>query len=92
MGKKEAASQALEGTFDVNALRELMNGTKTADIVAALANSLESGWKLDAATAWIRIGRPVVDPPSNVSVIPTRRPRQHSANLRSRSSPALFDS
>jgi hypothetical protein len=52
MGEKEAASQALEGTFDTNALRAMMNGGQNDDIVAALANQLESGQKMDARAAW----------------------------------------
>jgi hypothetical protein len=93
MGEKEAASQALEGTFDVNALRGLMNGCENDDIVAALANSLESGRKLDAQAAWTRIGRPVIEDPTNVTAFPVRHPRQLSANLRSRLrvQPTLFD-
>ncbi|MEI6232654.1 MAG: hypothetical protein WCT04_06355, partial [Planctomycetota bacterium] len=51
MGEKEAASQALEGTFDTNALRAMMNGGKDDDIIAALANRLESG-QVDAKAAW----------------------------------------
>ena len=52
MGEKEAASQALEGTFDTNALRAMMNGGESDDIIAALANSLETGKKVDAKAAW----------------------------------------
>jgi hypothetical protein len=52
MGEKEAASQALEGVFDTNALRAMMNGAENDDIVAALANSLESECTRDAKTAW----------------------------------------
>ncbi len=52
MGEKEAASQALEGTFDTNALRAMMNGGKDDDIIAALANHLEVGQKVDARAAW----------------------------------------
>ena len=52
MGEKEAASQALEGTFDTNALRAMMNGGANDDIIAALANRLETGQKIDAKAAW----------------------------------------
>ena len=53
MGEKEAASQALEGVFDTNALRAMMNGGEDSDILTALANTLEAGKKtLDAKAAW----------------------------------------
>ena len=52
MGEKEAASQALEGTFDSNALRAMMNGGDSDDIIAALASTLETGKKVDARTVW----------------------------------------
>jgi hypothetical protein len=52
MGEKEAASQALEGTFDTNALRAMMNGSEDADILTALAATLETGKKVDARAAW----------------------------------------
>ena len=52
MGEKEAASQALEGTFDTNALRAMMNGGQNDDIIAALATQLENGKKVDARKAW----------------------------------------
>ena len=52
MGEKEAASQALEGTFDTNALRAMMNGGTNDDIIAALATQLENGKKVDAQKAW----------------------------------------
>ena len=52
MGEKEAASQALEGTFDTNALRAMMNGAESDDILAALATTLEAGKKIDARAAW----------------------------------------
>ena len=52
MGEKEAASQALEGTFDTNALRAMMNGGENDDILAALATTLEAGKKIDARAAW----------------------------------------
>ena len=51
MGEKESASLALEGVFDANALRAMMNGGKCDDIMAALANSLDST-KLNAEAAW----------------------------------------
>jgi hypothetical protein len=51
MGEKEAASQALEGVFDTGALRAMMNGGESDDILAALATTLEAG-KKDARAAW----------------------------------------
>ena len=62
MGEKEAASQALEGTFDTNALRAMMNGGKDDDIIAALANRLEAGQKVDARAAWRVEPKPVRKP------------------------------
>ena len=52
MGEKEAASQALEGVFDCHALQAMMNGGKNDDILAALANSLDDGTKINAEAAW----------------------------------------
>lgn len=52
MGEKEAASQALEGVFDTNALRAMMNGGENDDILAALANSLEGDQGANAKAAW----------------------------------------
>lgn len=52
MGEKEAVSQALEGVFDTNAQRAMMNGGQKDDIISALANRLESGQKMDARAAW----------------------------------------
>ncbi|MEI6232898.1 MAG: DEAD/DEAH box helicase [Planctomycetota bacterium] len=67
MGEKEAASQALEGTFDTNALRAMMNGGESDDIVAALANSLEAGKKIDARAAWKNVEtKPVISTPKLV--------------------------
>jgi len=40
MGEKEAASQALEGVFDTRALKAMMNGGESDDILAALAKNL----------------------------------------------------
>ena len=69
MGEKEAASQALEGTFDTNALRAMMNGGKDTDILAALANTLDTGKKVDARAAWMpAVAQPVVQP-----IAPTKR-------------------
>ena len=63
MGEKEAASQALEGTFDTNALRAMMNGGKDTDILAALANTLDTGKKVDARSAWKpTVAKPIVQP------------------------------
>ncbi len=52
MGEKEAASQALEGTFDTNALRAMMNGGENDDIIAALASTLDTGKKVNAQAVW----------------------------------------
>jgi hypothetical protein len=41
MAEKEAASQALEGTFDSRALRVLMNGGEDDDVLSALAHSMD---------------------------------------------------
>jgi hypothetical protein len=51
LADKESASQALEGTFDTNALRAMMNGGET-DILSTLATQLDSGKKIDARAAW----------------------------------------
>jgi SNF2 family DNA or RNA helicase len=56
MGEKEAASQMLEGVFDCEALRALMNGSEDDDIMAALANSL--GKEIDAKAAWSKVREP----------------------------------
>lgn len=53
MGEKEAASQALEGTFDVAALKNMMNGGQNDDIMAALANRL--GSRGSAKAAWAKM-------------------------------------
>lgn len=55
MGEKEAASQALEGTFDTRALRAMMNGGKDDDILSALANSLDQH---SAKAAWAGLVEP----------------------------------
>ena len=52
MGEKEASSQALEGVFDVNALRGMMNGGESDDVMAALAKCLEPGAQSNAEAAW----------------------------------------
>ena len=70
MGEKEAASQALEGVFDCNALRAMMNGGKDDDIMAALANSLDNGKGLDAKAAW-----KTPAPAESLSVIQQRKRR-----------------
>jgi hypothetical protein len=62
MGEKEAASQALEGTFDTNALRAMMNGGENDDIIAALASTLDTGKKIDARAAWKVESKPVRKP------------------------------
>ncbi len=75
MGEKEAASQALEGTFDTNALRAMMNGGESDDIVAALANSLEAGKKIDARAAWKNVEtKPAVSTPKVVKRKIVERP------------------
>lgn len=61
MGEKEAASQALEGTFDTRALKALMNGGENDDIMSALANNLAGK---DAKKAWAAINRPFVPAPA----------------------------
>ncbi len=53
MGEKEAASQALEGTFDVTALKSMMNGGQNDDIMAALASRLEN--RGSAKAAWAKM-------------------------------------
>ena len=65
MGEKEAASQALEGTFDTNALRQMMNGGENDDILAALATTLEAGKKIDARAAW-NVPKPKNQPKSPI--------------------------
>jgi hypothetical protein len=73
MGEKEAASQALEGTFDTNALRAMMNGGKDTDILAALASTLEAG-KLDAKTAWKAVDpKPIITPKRPVKRAPIEK-------------------
>src|SRR6185295_2030046 len=69
MGEKEAASQALEGVFDTNALRAMMNGGQNDDIIAALANTLESGQKIDAKAAWKNTApKPALKPPHRIKL------------------------
>ena len=60
MGEKEAASQALEGTFDIKGLSVLMNGGENDDILAALAQNL--GGNADATKAWAALN-PIKAPP-----------------------------
>ena len=61
MGEKEAASQALEGVFDTNALRAIMNGGENDDIISALATTLDAGKKMDAQAAWKSVeAKPIV--------------------------------
>jgi len=52
MGEKESASQALEGTFDVDALKNMMNGGENDDIMAALAHSIG---RSDVKSAWAKV-------------------------------------
>jgi hypothetical protein len=54
MGEKTAASEMLEGQFDSEGLRALMNGTDNDDILAALANNLEAKEK-DARKSWAKV-------------------------------------
>jgi hypothetical protein len=61
MGEKEAAAQSLEGRFDCDALRTMMNGGANDDIVAALANSLER--KISAQAAWKKMDKATVVKP-----------------------------
>lgn len=73
MGEKEAASQALEGTFDTRALRAMMNGGKDDDIVSALANSLEK--RVDATASWAKVQEgPANFPQAPQSAAPPIRP------------------
>jgi len=55
MGEKEAASQALEGTFDTAALKALMNGGESPDILSALAHAIER--PVDPAKTWAKVDR-----------------------------------
>ncbi len=85
MGEKEAASQALEGTFDTNALRAMMNGGESDDIIAALASTLETGKKVDARAAWKpAVAQPVVSPPSRQLPRPNGRPYRGPLRLQKR--------
>ncbi|MEI6236386.1 MAG: hypothetical protein WCT04_25300 [Planctomycetota bacterium] len=88
MGEKEAASQALEGTFDTNALRAMMNGGESDDIIAALASTLETGKKVDARAAW---KPPLIAP--IIPEIPTvkRKTVAKSATAKSWAQGFLFD-
>lgn len=61
MGEKESASQALEGTFDVDALKNMMNGGDDPDIMAALARSIGSD-RADVKKAWAKVDAPVFSP------------------------------
>lgn len=87
MGEKEAARQVLEGTFDTNALRALMNGGESDDIIAALARTLDTGNKGDARAAWKSAAVPVI-----VNISPTKRKTvAKAAAARSRAQGFLFD-
>lgn len=55
MGEKEAASQALEGTFDTRALKAMMNGGANDDIMAALAHSMER--RIDIRATWAKVDK-----------------------------------
>ncbi|MBI3832494.1 MAG: DEAD/DEAH box helicase [Planctomycetes bacterium] len=75
MGEKEAASQALEGTFDTRALKALMNGGEDSDIMAALARSLERGApKVNAKAAWSKLTEKPAFMPMHAPVRPVLRP------------------
>jgi len=69
MGEKEAAAQSLEGRFDCNALRVMMNGGASDDIVAALASSLEH--KVSATEAWKKMEKTPVMKPTPVVELKT---------------------
>jgi len=69
MGEKEAAAQSLEGKFDCQALRTMMNGGASDDIVAALASSLEH--KVSAQDAWKKMDKPPVVKPMPVVELKT---------------------
>lgn len=68
MGEKESASQALEGKFDTEALKALMNGGENDDILSALANSL--GEDIDAKSAWSDLKITVTQPNKTREVKP----------------------
>ena len=60
MGEKTAASEMLEGVFDTESLRAMMNGCDNDDILAALANSLDK--KLTSAkAAWQKLTQKTVE-------------------------------
>ena len=60
MGEKTAASEMLEGLFDTESLRAMMNGCDNDDILAALANSLDK--KLTSAkAAWQKLTQKTVE-------------------------------
>ena len=60
MGEKEAASQMLEGVFDCEALRALMNGGSDDDILGALARSLDKTMP-SAKAAWASLTKKAVE-------------------------------
>ena len=79
MGEKEAASQALEGVFDCRALRALMNGGKDDDILAALANTLDTDIERNAKAAWERarvVSESQALPPKSLTHIAVTRRRR----------------
>ncbi len=68
MGEKEAASQALEGTFDTRALKAMMNGGENDDIMATLAHSMER--LIDVRAVWSVVGAETkkIEPESNIAL------------------------
>lgn len=54
MGDAEAASQALEGKFDVNAMNVMLNGADDDSILSSLARRLDASG-LDAQSSWRKV-------------------------------------
>jgi hypothetical protein len=61
MGEKERASLSLEGTFDPDGLRQMMNGGLDDDILSALTRRLGGG-RINAVAAWKDSGAEIVPP------------------------------
>lgn len=69
MGEKEAASMALEGTFDAGALQTLMNGSDGDDVLTTLAANLDK--RTDTVAIWKKLdGKTVVNTVKNIVVLP----------------------
>lgn len=85
MGEKEAASQAIEGVFDVNALKAMMNGGEDSDVLSALARQLEREMG-DPRDAWKKID----EAENHVSApfIPALREPKQAERTEDTSSPA----